>query len=100
MTTTPTIQLERPLAWRYTSLRHVGRCRIDGGDLRLRLRLAAFDRTVPDVLAVEEWLTQTLAQPTTVAELALAAADHWSMRATVTGSSATHGPITARSHPK
>ena len=84
--------------WSYTTLPHRGRCRIDGAELRVRVRFhPGYDfHAVPDVLAIERWLKHRLADaPTTVEELALACADRWCMNATVKGRTATHGTITA-----
>ncbi len=86
------IELKRPVACRET----VGTCRIDDGELNVRLTLEADAiGTVPDVLNVEAWLRAYLKTPTTVEEVAIAAADHWKMKATAEGESRTHGTITA-----
>jgi hypothetical protein len=81
-------------AWRYTSKPHVGRCKVDGESLRLRVRVE-YGRaaTVPDVLHVERWLAGACRTPTTVEDVAAAAHAVFGGVVTAVGETATHGRI-------
>ena len=88
------IELSSAVRWNYTSMPHTGRCRIDGENIKLRVKLSAYTRLVPDVLHVETFIRDSLRVPTTAEELALrVSAAYPGFAITVKGWTRTHGVI-------
>lgn len=89
------IKLSRKVKFRYACKPACGTCKIAKDILQLQLVLSGRTRTPPDVLDVEKWLNEYLKQPLIVEELAIAAHEKWKLRTEVTGTTDTHGELTA-----
>lgn len=90
------IILSSAVNWRYRCLSRKGTCKVDGGEIVLRLMLRGYTQEPPDVLDVEAWFAEFVSSPIVVEDLAIAAYRKWGMAATASGRTATHGWLTTR----
>ena len=82
----------KPTMWEYQTLKHHGRCRIDGEVIRLRFLL---ELTTPvDVLEVEAFVALVAKTASTVEGYTKLIAEKFGGRVTGRGQTRTHGRIT------